>query len=99
MSCDARTRGGGHCRRRPHPGRRRCVLHGGAPGSGAQAGNANARRHGRFGIDALEERRFIGALIEQSLQLLRVVERLPGHGDRPAETTRDRSRECERGPG
>lgn len=88
MSCDAQTRGGGRCRRRPHPGRRRCVLHGGAPGSGGQKGNANALRHGRDAADALDERHFIGALIEQSLQLLRVAERLPGRSRR--------SRDCER---
>ena len=88
MSCDAQTCGGGRCRRQPQPGRRRCVLHGGAHGSGGQEGNANARSHGCYAADTLDERRFFGALIEQSLQLLRVTERLPGRSRR--------SRNCER---
>lgn len=49
MSCGAKTRLGTPCRRHPAPGRTRCRLHGGAPGSGAPEGEANGNfRHGRY---------------------------------------------------
>ncbi len=50
--CGARTRAG-----------RRCRLHGGAPGSGAQPGNANARKHGFYTKQAIAERWRLGALL------------------------------------
>ena len=50
--CGARTRAG-----------RRCRLHGGAPGSGAQPGNANAHKHGFYTKEAIAERRQLRALI------------------------------------
>lgn len=31
-------------------------MHGGAPGSGAQKGNKNARKHGRYSAQAIAER-------------------------------------------
>ena len=46
--CGARTRRGGWCRQRPLAGKRRCRMHGGAPGSGAPFGNRNARKHGGY---------------------------------------------------
>jgi hypothetical protein len=41
--CGARTRSGLSCRRPRAPGRSRCRLHGGAPGSGAPPGERNGR--------------------------------------------------------
>jgi hypothetical protein len=47
-TCAATNRSGHSCRRSPAPGRARCHNHGGAPGSGAQSGNANALKHGFY---------------------------------------------------
>ena len=55
-TCGARTRSGDPRDRAAEPGRRRCRLHGGAPGSGAPRGNANARRHGRYSAQSREIR-------------------------------------------
>jgi glucans biosynthesis protein len=46
-------------------------MHGGATGSGAPQGNANARKHGLFAKIAIEERRQVQALIDQASKLLR----------------------------
>lgn len=46
--CTAKNRRGQQCKRRPAPGRNVCYYHGGAPGSGAPRGNANARKHGFY---------------------------------------------------
>jgi hypothetical protein len=43
--CGARTRSGNPCRSPAVRGRARCRMHGGAAGSGARLGNANALRH------------------------------------------------------
>ena len=61
--CGARTRAGRPCRAPVVTGKRRCRLHGGAPGSGAQPGNANARKHGFYTKQAIAERRRLRALI------------------------------------
>ena len=61
--CGARTRAGTPCRAPAVRHKRRCRLHGGAPGSGAQPGNANALKHGFYSAAAEAERRRIRALI------------------------------------
>mgnify|MGYP003693916253 CR=1 FL=1 len=43
-----KIRSGGSCRSPAVRGKRRCRMHGGAPGSGAPRANQNARRHGLF---------------------------------------------------
>ena len=68
--CGAKTRGGGSCRAPAVRGKRRCRMHGGAPGSGAPRGNRNAHRHGLFTGDAIEERKQIGALLAEARELL-----------------------------
>jgi hypothetical protein len=68
--CGARTRAGGSCRAPAVRGKRRCRMHGGAPGSGAQNGNQNARRHGRFTGEAIAERRQIRELLGETRKLL-----------------------------
>ncbi len=55
--CGARTRRGSPCRSPAVKGRRRCRMHGGAPGSGAQPGNRNALKHGRYTRELIEFRR------------------------------------------
>jgi hypothetical protein len=46
-------------------------MHGGARGSGAPRANQNARKHGLFTREAIEERRRIGALIGEVQKLLK----------------------------
>lgn len=68
--CGAETRAGGPCRAPAMRDKRRCRMHGGAPGSGAQKGNRNARRHGLFTKEAIAERKQIGALLGEARKLL-----------------------------
>ncbi|SHG14614.1 HGGxSTG domain-containing protein [Bradyrhizobium erythrophlei] len=68
--CGARTRSGGTCRSPAVHGRKRCRMHGGAPGSGAPKANRSARKHGLFTKDAIAERRRIQALLGEARRLL-----------------------------
>jgi hypothetical protein len=68
--CGARIRSGGLCRSPAVRGKRRCRMHGGAPGSGAPRGNQNARQHGLFTRDAIAERRQIQALVGEARKFL-----------------------------
>lgn len=70
--CGAKNRAGLPCRRPPAIGKRRCKLHGGAPGSGAPAGEQNGNyRHGRFTRAASEQRK---QRVEESAQRLKEAE-------------------------
>jgi uncharacterized protein YjcR len=71
--CGAKTRTSGSCRSPAVRGKRRCRMHGGAPGSGAPRGNQNARRHGLFTGEAIAERRQIQALLGEARKLLQVM--------------------------
>ncbi|WP_082467628.1 MULTISPECIES: HGGxSTG domain-containing protein [unclassified Sphingomonas] len=44
--CLAKTRRGTECQSPAVRDKRRCRMHGGAPGSGGQPGNSNALKHG-----------------------------------------------------
>jgi hypothetical protein len=68
--CGAKIRSGGSCRSPTVRGKRRCRMHGGAPGSGAPRGNQNARQHGLFIRDAIAERKQIQALLGDARKLL-----------------------------
>ena len=68
--CGAKIRCGGSCRSPAVRGKRRCRMHGGAPGSGAPWGNQNARQHGLFTRDAIAERRQIQTLLGEARKLL-----------------------------
>ena len=68
--CGAKIRCGGSCRSPAVRGKRRCRMHGGAPGSGAPRGNQNARQHGLFTRDAIAERKQIQALLGETRKLL-----------------------------
>jgi uncharacterized protein YjcR len=68
--CGAKTRSSGACRSPAVRGRKRCRMHGGAPGSGAPKANRNARKHGRFSRNAIAERRQIQALLGDARRLL-----------------------------
>jgi hypothetical protein len=68
--CGAKTRSGGACRSPAVHGKKRCRMHGGAPGSGAPRANQNARKHGLFTGDAIAERRGIRVLLGEARKLL-----------------------------
>ena len=68
--CGAKTRSGGACRSPAVHGKKRCRMHGGAPGSGAPKANQNARKHGLFSRDSIAERRQIQALLGEARKLL-----------------------------
>jgi uncharacterized protein YjcR len=68
--CDAKTRSGGACRSPAAHGKKRCRMHGSAPGSGAPKANQNACKHGLFTRDAIAERRQIQALLGEARKLL-----------------------------
>jgi hypothetical protein len=69
--CRAKIRSGGSCRSPAVRGKKRCRMHGGAPGSGAPRRNRNARRHGLFTREAITERKQIRALLGEARKLLR----------------------------
>jgi hypothetical protein len=68
--CGAKTRCGDACRSPAVHGKKRCRMHGGAPGSGAPRANRNARKHGLFTGDAIAERRRIRELLGEARKLL-----------------------------
>ncbi len=68
--CGARTRRGTPCAGPAVDGRKRCRMHGGAKGSGAPKGNANALKHGLFTREALEETRALRTLMRDATAFL-----------------------------
>jgi hypothetical protein len=71
--CGAKIRSGGLCRSPAVRGRKRCRMHGGAPGSGPPKGNRNARQHGLFTRDAIAERKRIQALLGEARKFLQAM--------------------------
>jgi uncharacterized protein YjcR len=71
--CGAKTRSGGACGSPAVHGKKRCRMHGGAPGSGAPRANQNARKHGLFNRDAIAERRQIQVLLGEARKLLEAM--------------------------
>ena len=71
--CGAKIRAGGSCRSPAVRGKRRCRMHGGAPGSGAPRGNRNARKHGLFTRDAIAKRKRIQALLGEARKFLQAM--------------------------
>jgi len=72
--CGARTRSGKPCRSPAVEGKKRCRMHGGAPGSGAPRGNKNAIKHGLYTREAIARRRQLAELMRQSRKLLLKIE-------------------------
>jgi hypothetical protein len=72
--CGAKTRSGCACRSHAVNGKKRCRMHGGAPGSGAPRGNRNALKHGLYSKAAIAERKQVLALIRRSQKLLQDIE-------------------------
>lgn len=70
--CRARSkRSGKPCRAPAVRGKPVCRMHG--AGGGAPAGNRNARRHGRYGREAIEVRRAVAVLIRDGRELVERV--------------------------
>ena len=72
--CGARTRSGRPCQSPAVHGKKRCRMHGGAPGSGAPRGNENAKTHGLYTREAIAKRRQISELLRQSSKLILKIE-------------------------
>jgi hypothetical protein len=68
--CGAKTRAGTPCRSPAVAGKARCRMHGGAPGSGGQPGNQNARKHGMRSKRWTNERRLLNELIREARMIV-----------------------------
>ncbi len=71
--CGAKIRSGGLCRSPAVRGKKRCRMHGGAPGSGAPMANQNARKHGLFTKETIVERKQVQALLGEARKLLQAM--------------------------
>ena len=69
-SCGALTRAGAPCRAPSVRGRRRCRMHGGAPGAGAPRRNRNAWKHGYWSAADEADRRHVAAMIDEGERML-----------------------------
>ena len=74
LRCGARTRSGGSCRSPAIGGKKRCRMHGGAPGSGAPPGNQNALKNGHFTREKRAERRRFSEQLRQARQFLAEID-------------------------
>lgn len=72
--CGAKTRAGTPCKSPAVQGKKRCRMHGGAPGSGAPRDNKNAVKHGLYTREAIAQRRQLRELMRQSRKLLSEIE-------------------------
>jgi uncharacterized protein YjcR len=72
--CGAKTRSGKPCRSPAVQGKKRCRMHGGAPGSGAPRGNKNAKKHGLYTREAIAQRQQLAELMQQSRKLILKIE-------------------------
>lgn len=68
--CGARGRDGAPCPNPPIPGKRRCRLHGGAPGTGAPKGNRNAFKHGVYTAEGKALRKEVMDFVRASNHLM-----------------------------
>ncbi len=68
--CGAKTRPGGSCRSPSVHGKKRCRMHGGAPGSGAPRGNRNALKHGRYTREVFAQRKRIRDVVRQARKFI-----------------------------
>jgi len=68
--CGAKTRKGSPCRQAATAGKRRCRMHGGAPGSGAPKGNQNRLVHGHYSAGAVAARRLLRELMRNARDLV-----------------------------
>lgn len=73
LRCGAKTRKGTPCRSPAVHGKKRCRMHGGAPGSGAPKGNQNALKHGFYTKAAIEQRKKIREFIRDAEKFLEEI--------------------------
>jgi hypothetical protein len=73
LRCGAKTRSGKPCMAPAVSGKRRCRMHGGAPGSGAPRGNKNALKNGLYTREAIQQRRQVQSLLRQSRILIKEI--------------------------
>jgi hypothetical protein len=73
--CGAKTRAGRPCVSPAVRGKRRCRMHGGAPGSGAPLGNKNALKTGRYTRKAKAEHKKILEILRHARELMEKVKR------------------------
>ena len=71
--CGAKTRRGTPCQSPSIKGKRRCRMHGGAAGSGAQSGNRNSLKHGRHTREQIEFRRMMRELLHDSAEKIELT--------------------------
>ena len=71
--CGAKTRSGNPCKSPAVTGKKRCRMHGGAPGTGAPRGNKNALKHGNYTREAVALRRHAGDLMRRSRELIKQI--------------------------
>jgi hypothetical protein len=71
--CGAKTRSGNPCRSPAVSGKKRCRMHGGAPGSGAPRGNQNAFKHGNYTREAIAQRRYASELMRRTRELIKII--------------------------
>jgi hypothetical protein len=73
--CGARTRSGVPCRAPAVAGKARCRKHGGAAGSGGQAGNRNAWKDGLYSAEEKARRRRIMEFVRECNRVLGEIDR------------------------
>ena len=72
--CGARTRSGRPCQSPAVTGRRRCRMHGGAPGSGGPKGSRNGNyKRGLYTAEAIASRRWLRQQIRQVRALTKTL--------------------------
>jgi hypothetical protein len=71
--CGAKTRSGKPCRSPAVRGKKRCRMHGGAPGSGAPRGNKNALKHGSYTREAIGLLRYMRELMRGARELDKLI--------------------------
>lgn len=69
--CGAKTRADKPCMAPAVHGKKRCRMHGGAPGSGAPRGNQNALKHGHYRREAIEKRLRLGDVMKTISETLK----------------------------
>ena len=75
--CGAKTRSGKPCRSPAVTGRRRCRMHGGAPGSGGPKGARNGNyKHGRYAAETIASRRWLKDQIREVRALTKRLRQL-----------------------
>lgn len=73
--CGAKSKRTGMPCKAPAMSNGRCRMHGGKS-PGAPTGNQNAYKHGCFTADAIKERRYLRALIKDSIELIKKINHL-----------------------